>query len=82
MYKYTAEPKILRSLELAKKIPYGKNGSATWNLAQSYFTDYTMIVYFLQYWEKTTIYSKSKLQHVPVNGILFPVTFFRQERIE
>ena len=82
MYKYTPNPAILKSLKLAQKKPYGKTGSATWNLVNSYFSEYNVVVTFLQYWENTMFYSPKQLQQVPVMGIMFPVAFFKEEWVE
>lgn len=81
MYKYTPEPKLLKTLQLAKGKPYGKTGSASWTLASSYFGDYTDICNFLRRWENVVFYSPTRRQEIPVCSSLFPVSFFQEEKV-
>jgi len=83
MYHYTPEPVLLRSLYLAKKKPYNCNTgmSSEWALAKENFSDYQMLLMFLTYWEHTDLFSPTQLHEVPVNGILFPLQYFKKEII-
>jgi hypothetical protein len=79
MYKYTPEPKLLKTLRLAKSKPYGPSGSAQWILAKSYFGDYTAICDFLTHYEGVVFFSPTRRTQIPVGGSVFPVSFFKEE---
>jgi hypothetical protein len=81
MYKYTPEPKLLKTLQLAKAKRYWKGDSPTWTLASSYFSDYTDICNFLRGWENVVFYSPTRRQEIPVVSSMFPVSFFQEEKV-
>lgn len=82
MYRYTPNPKILKSLQLAREKPYRDGCSPTWTLAHKYFGDYTRCCVFLRNWEHVDLYSKTKLMEVPVNGFMFPLAMFKIDKVD
>ena len=81
MYRYTPNPGLLRGLKNARANPYTPNGGQ-WGFASCLCIDYSMTIAFLQYWEHVVYWSPKKLQKVPVNGLLFPVSFFKEEQVD
>lgn len=79
MYRYTPNPGLLQGLHNVRSSQTGFGG---WGFADNLCLDYHMKIAFLTYWEGTCYFSSAPLQKVPVNGLLFPVSFFKEEQVD
>jgi hypothetical protein len=81
MYRYTPAPQVLRALYSERKYRRG-----TWPgvvaLYFSYNTEYLACVNFHKHFEHTVFYSGTEVNHVPVNGYMFPVNMFIMKEIQ
>lgn len=73
MFKYTPEPTFLETFRRAEK------RYKTYELLKEHFHQYSIICVFWRGYEGTCYFSKEKLREVPVNGIMFPVKYFKEE---
>ncbi len=74
MFRYTASQQMLEELKRAELT------SRDYFYAQTVCrSNYTKMVAFLQHWEHTDFCSPTRRSEIPVNGILFPASFFDEQ---
>lgn len=73
MFRYTPNQQMLEEFKQADR-------SRSYSYAQTVCrSNYTKMVAFLQHWEHTDFYSPTHRSEIPVNGILFPASFFDEQ---
>lgn len=79
MYKYTPAPALRAAWYRAI---YNVGGVGRWAFTDNLCLDYQMRIAFIEHWEGTCYFSPTPLQKVPVNGVLFPVLYFKEDLVD
>ena len=82
MYHYTPNKEMLDQLFKARKLGFNRkiNCSSDYAYAiQVCRNNYKQVIAFLEHWERTNFYSAIKRSEIPVNGVLFPASFFEEQ---
>ena len=84
MYKYTPKKSILREMDVPKVGRYwDKEFFKRQEILKRFHTveNYSMTVVVKTHYPNVCFYSPVPVREVPVNGFLFPVAMFNEEKI-
>ena len=85
MFKYTPKKNIVREMDVPKVGRYwDKEYFKRMEILKRFRIDqdYSMTVVLKRYYPEVCFYSPEPVRQVPVNGFLFPVAMFNEEKVD